>query len=186
MLLGDNTVLNIKPIKGFEKLYCISDCGKVFSLRKNKQVKSYITHNGYECIKLYDDLSKRHHFTIHRLVAEHFIPNPLNKEEVNHIDGIKTNNHVSNLEWCTSSENKLHALHTGIRTYNNPTLGKKLSNTSKYHNVGWDNARQKWRASIRVNGKNLGQKRFDNEDDAGRYVNYLIQKYNLDRPLNDV
>lgn len=61
---------------------------------------------------------------VHRLVAEAFIPNPLDKPEVNHKDGDKTNNVYTNLEWVTESENSLHAYATGLRTPNRGQLGK--------------------------------------------------------------
>ncbi len=57
---------------------------------------------------------KRKGMLIHRAVALTYIPNPYNKAEVNHIDGNKLNNHVSNLEWCTHSENMKHAFKTGL------------------------------------------------------------------------
>jgi hypothetical protein len=58
----------------------------------------------------------RHNFQIHRLVAATYIDNPLNKPQVNHIDGNKSNNHVSNLEWVTQSENIRHAINTGLKS----------------------------------------------------------------------
>lgn len=170
-------MLNIKPINNYEETYFISNCGKVFN--KSKRLKTYFTKTGYECVKL-----SGKHFTIHRLVAEHFIDNPFNKPEVNHIDGNKSNNTVSNLEWVTSSENKQHAKQLGLKPYNYPTKGKKIGKLSQYRYVSWDKTRNKWVASIRHNGKNLLQKRFDNEIDAAMHANYVIDLFKLDRPKN--
>ena len=59
--------------------------------------------------------NKQKHLAIHRLVAKAFIPNPYNLPQINHIDGNKNNNHVSNLEWCDNSYNQLHALKNGLK-----------------------------------------------------------------------
>lgn len=67
-----------------------------------------------EKTKLFKD-GKRHYFNVHRLVAETFLENELNKREVNHKDGNKANNNVNNLEWVTSSENQLHAFKNGLQ-----------------------------------------------------------------------
>ena len=97
-----------KPIQGYEGIYWIDNLGNIYNSRK--QLKTYFTKTNYECIKLVKD-GIRHNHSIHRLVAETFIPNPYNKSEVNHIDGNKSNNHYSNLEWVTAKENTEHSLY---------------------------------------------------------------------------
>ena len=90
--------------------YTITDDGIVFSLNYNhtgnkKEVKQQKDKNGYFDVLLCNKVSKRKRFKVHRLVSLAFIPNPDNLPEVNHKDECKTNNNVSNLEWCSKSYN---------------------------------------------------------------------------------
>lgn len=93
--------------------YWISESGKVLNLKKNRLLKPYKNNWGYYGLKLGRKLGGIK--MVHRLVAEVFIENPENKPEVNHIDGVKTNNHVSNLEWVTVKENAQHATKIGLK-----------------------------------------------------------------------
>lgn len=96
--------------------YWVTEDGKVVSLNNKKILSSRINNRGYYSCIIYDTKNKKYkNYVIHRLVAEAFIPNPNNKPEVNHIDGVKTNNHYTNLEWCTSSENQIHAYKLGLQ-----------------------------------------------------------------------
>ena len=111
-----------KDIKGFEGSYQISSLGRVKSLDRTVVYKDGRTHihkgqimtgsdngKGYKTIDLYTG-NKRTKKLIHRLVAETFIDNPLNKNEIDHIDTDKTNNRVENLRWVTHTENKLNPI----------------------------------------------------------------------------
>lgn len=94
----------IKEIKNYEGLYTISNRGVIRSSYTGKIIKQHLNKYGYYQVRLYKN-KKPKNYTVHRLVAETFIPNPHKAETVNHIDGNKTNNKVENLEWCSSSEN---------------------------------------------------------------------------------
>lgn len=102
-------------IERFPK-YFVSNKGNVLSFARfkdgrllHKQKESI----GYLSVKL-SEKGKYKTILIHRLVAETFIPNPLNKRTVNHIDGDKQNNFLENLEWCTFSENSIHAVKNNL------------------------------------------------------------------------
>jgi len=96
------------PITGFEGYY-ISNAGKVKSCRKRNEVIMIpqLSKDGYWCQNLWDGVSY-HKKTIHRLVAEAFLPNPDNLPEVDHIDRDKNNNQVSNLRWASISQNRIN------------------------------------------------------------------------------
>lgn len=128
-----------KDVKGFEGIYQISNYGNLKSLErktfnkgtccynliKEKILKKATDKDGYVkyCLFL---KGNRENKSAHRLVALAFIENPENKPQVNHIDGNKKNNHVSNLEWCTASENSNHALNMGL-SYQKPGEGHHMS-----------------------------------------------------------
>ena len=134
-----------KDIKGYEGYYQISNRGRVKSLArkvkyqnttrelKEKIKSTFISSNGYERVELSKDNSNKK-YNIHRLVADAFIPKIENKEFVNHINGIKTDNRVENLEWCSQSENELHAYRTGLAK-NSEKQRKAVSEYAKENRV---------------------------------------------------
>lgn len=114
-----------RPIQGYEK-YEISNSGDVRKVSTKRPVKPELGTVGYMTIKLgYGVAAKRRHFNIHRLVAETFIPNPMGLACVNHKDGNKLNNDVSNLEWCTYSHNNAHAYRIGLKTPPQQVISKE-------------------------------------------------------------
>ena len=107
-----------KDVVGYEGLYRISSHGTVCRLYKNGKVNFMTPRilNGYWRVKLCNGNTQKEYF-LHRLIAQAFIPNPENKPEINHINGIKTDNRIENLEWVTRSENAIHATKTGLLKY---------------------------------------------------------------------
>ena len=94
----------MKDIKGYEGLYAITSCGKVWSYRSKKFLKSCKQSTEYLAVTLCKD-GTRKSYTIHRLVAEAYLPNPNNLPQVNHKDENKTHNYINNLEWCDNTYN---------------------------------------------------------------------------------
>lgn len=102
--------------------YEVSVYGEVYSKRKQEVLIPQTNIHGYRFVTLYNENGPKMH-TVHRLVANAFIPNPENKPQVNHEDGIKSNNRVTNLIWATNGENEKHAFEHGLK---HPSGQKKV------------------------------------------------------------
>lgn len=94
--------------------YWISNLGNVYSCKADKLLTPRIGRDGRYLVVDLRNGNERWYKRVHRLVAETFLPNPDSLPEVNHIDGNRMNNSVTNLEWCTHTENMLHAENTGL------------------------------------------------------------------------
>lgn len=112
---------NWVPIPGYEKFYQITSTGRIKRIgspgsgrsRDDRFRYPQDSGFGYKYITLHS-VGKRKNFYMHRLLATIFIPNPENKPLVNHINGVKSDNRIENLEWCTLSENMIHAYGLGL------------------------------------------------------------------------
>lgn len=112
-----------KDVDGTEGKYVVSSLSKVKLKTSDKPLKPKIDRYGYPTVKVLIN-GKFMTKTVHRIVATAFIPNPLLKKEVNHINGIKTDNSIDNLEWVTMKENQVHAWKSGLKKPSRPWKGK--------------------------------------------------------------
>lgn len=125
-----------KDIEGYNGLYQISNLGRVKSLGRrgkgcsleDRILKPMINKDGYHLVNLKDINHVAKWFTVHRLVALHFIPNPNDYKEINHKDEVKSNNIVANLEWCTREYNVSYG-----------TVVERQSNNKKGQSNTWLN-----------------------------------------------
>lgn len=134
-----------KAIKGFEKCYEVSNFGRIKSLereiktkdgrsyiRKEKILSSPVANTGYARVALFNG-GKVREADVHRLVAETFLDNPNGYKYVNHLDENKTNNNVSNLEWCTNRHNAIYSNGKKVKRINDKgevKLYESISSTS--------------------------------------------------------
>ncbi len=127
-----------REIPEYNGLYLVSNTGRVRSidrmipfknnnlrLHKGRELKQFKSKFGYMYVVITINRIE-HKEKVHRLVAKTFIPNPENKSQVNHIDGNKENNNLNNLEWCTPSENMLHAYANNLNPRNKRKFCKEV------------------------------------------------------------
>lgn len=106
----------MKPIPDYPN-YSITEDGKVWSHKNNIWLKSSFIGRGYKSLILCNEFGRKQ-FLVHRLVGLTYLNNSENKAQINHINGIKTDNRLINLEWATNSENNLHAFKLGLKKSN--------------------------------------------------------------------
>jgi hypothetical protein len=151
---GYNQISNLGKVKFLErKVITEMSYGKKKLVYKEKILKCTVDkYSGY-CIVCLTKNKEHKKMRVHRLVAIHFIDNPLNKPDVNHIDGNRINNAIENLEWVNHRENMCHCR-------------KNIKKSSQYMGVSWNKEKNKWVSFIKIKGKSIYLGCFNTEEEA--------------------
>ena len=140
-----------KPVVGYEGLYEVSNFGRVRSLRRNKILKLKNEVDGYIRVTLCNGGTEKL-YQVHRLVAQAFIPNPDNLPQINHKDEVKSNNIVTNLEWCTVHYNNTYGTRlqrvreTGLKngTISGIDISERRKKYYQEHKEWFKNYKKEW------------------------------------------
>lgn len=153
-----------KDVEGYEGVYLVSSIGNIKSIRTGKLMKYQTSEKGYFRVGL-SMKGCSENFAVHRIVAAAFIPNPDNKSQVNHINGIKTDNRLENLEWCTNRENTSHYY-------------KNKPKTSRFTGVSFNKREGKWFSQIFIRRKAFVIGRFASEIEAHQAYQNKLKEIN--------
>ncbi len=181
-------MIKCRYIDGYEGMYTITENGIVKSCERKvhrlsskgnesplfvneRNIKQHLSYSGYLCFSLSKN-NKSKQYEVHRALAISFIPNPLNLAQVNHINGIKTDNRLENLEWVSRRENITHAA----------IMRKK---TSKYVGVCWGKHSKMWVSQAKLNKKLYHLGYFKNEIDASRAYLEFLKTHNIKNKYNN-
>ncbi len=136
--------MEIKELEGYDFKYIVSKNGKIFKYKDGKinELKNYNNGIGYQMVSLKINEKYKLHY-VHRLVAKYFLDNPNNLTEVNHIDLNKSNNNLSNLEWCTRIHN--------VRHYHSKSTSIGYKKSKECYCIDFYKYTNKWR--LRINSK---------------------------------
>lgn len=170
------------PIEGYEDYYICKETTEILSTKKRKNTvgntakilkqvnNSKNPSNNYYIVTLVDSYGRRKNTSVHRLMCLTFLPNPEKKAHVNHKDGNKLNNQLSNLEWATEKENSQHAVDTGLTTYTHTMkpVHQYCKDTLKYI-ASYDSDRDAYRATG-VAPQNISKVTLNKRNHAGGFI----------------
>lgn len=145
-----------RPVLGFEKRLLVSTAGRVFNTQKGG-LSSFVNCRGYVGVRV-NSAGRTRRLRVHRLIARAFIPNPENKPFVNHKNGVRHDNRLENLEWCTPKENTDHARKVLGRRPEDKTRGKPKPKA--------------WRAVVAVCPKTMEERHFAYIGDAAKFIGH--------------
>lgn len=158
-----------KDVQGFEGYYQVSNLGNIFSLINNRKMKTTINKRGY-CQTMFCGNVQRKNIRVHIIVAKAFIPNPQNKPAVNHINGIRNDNRLENLEWVTNKENTSHAIRIGLIDYKNRPPKLISGKERKVIKISTNEIYNSLKECAKAN--NINKKTFSNKIAKNEYTEY--------------